>query len=95
MPWSRHQSMVKACGDQPMPLIAYALPPRRVDQGRHFAAQAAIVGLQQVEAEAHRRGRVDRVAALFHDAEAGGRRQVVTRGDDAARAQDDRTHCGL
>ena len=53
----------------------------RIDQRRHLAADAVALRLQQIEAEAHRRGRVDGVPPLLHDAETRCRGEVVTGGD--------------
>ena len=62
---------------------------RGVDEGGDLAADAAALGLEEVEADAHRRRRVDGVAPLLHDAEAGRGGQVVAGGDDAPGAHDD------
>ena len=92
MPLSRHQSIVRSFGDQPIPLIATVLPSRgRVDERGNLAADAVAVRLQEVQAEAHGRRRVDRVAALLHDAEAGGGGEVVAGGDHSPGPHDDRT----
>ena len=58
---------------------------RRIDQRRNLAGQPVALRFQQVQAEAHRRRRVDRVAALLHHPKAGRRRQVMTRRHHPAR----------
>ena len=60
----------------------------RVDQGRRLAADTVGERLQQVQADAHRRRRVDGVAAALHDVRAGRRGQVVPGGDHVVAAHD-------
>ena len=67
--------------------------PGRVDQRGRLAANTIALRLEHIEAEAHRRRRIDGVAALLHDAEARGGGQVVPGRDDAAGAHDYRTCC--
>ena len=50
---------------------------RRIDQRWYLAADAVALWLQQIEAEAHRRRRVNGVAALLHDAKASSSGQVM------------------
>jgi len=52
-----------------------------IDQCRHFPADAVIGGLQQAQTKAHRRSRIDRIAAPLHDAKSRSRGQIVTRGE--------------
>ena len=67
------------------------LETRAINTIRFLAADAIQVRLQKVEAEAHRRRRVDGVAALLHDAKARSAGQVVAGSDDASLAHDDRS----
>ena len=70
---------------------------RRIDERRHLAADAAALRFQERLADAHRRRRVDRVAAGNHDAQPRRSRQVVARGYHAAPSHDHRScsesHC--
>ena len=61
---------------------------RRIDEGRRLAADPVRVWLQQVQADAHRRRRVDGVAAPLHDVHAGRRGQIVPGRDHVAAGHD-------
>ena len=62
-----------------------------VDERRDLSPDAAALRFHQVDRDAHRRRRVDGVAAVLHDAEPRRRRQVVPRRDDALPSRYDRS----
>ena len=83
-------SRVAFIGAWPMPSTTATVFAFQFDQDWHFAAEREVRKLDHRSSEYGRHSRVNRIAALLQNSQAGFDRQRMTTGDDAALAANDR-----